>query len=167
MKKICLVAVVSLLALSMLSTVSVSGANGGFFYRASGKIEAYDKQDYTCAIIVCGTWNVRIGADDDGYYVALFNAHYQELNVNEEIPGTKDYFELYLTEITSVSIDREICTIKAHLCHNKKGWDPTTGKPLFTSDDRGEVTITISSSGIYFLTEYSIIGSTLSIQTKQ
>lgn len=166
MKRNYVVLIVSLLVFSMLSVVSASAANNSFVFRANGTIDRYDKPGYDGAIITSGSWNIKIGMDSRGvYFVEQFNAHYQELNMNEETPGTRDNFELYLTAITSVDVTGEVCTIVAHLWDNKKGWS-ADGKPLFTTQDLGPVTITIQRSGIYFQAAFPYIGSTLSLQTK-
>jgi len=151
-----------LLASSSFALTSASA----FVYRANGKIVGYNP-DYDWAFTsrqFGGSWVLRIDSS-----VVHFRAHWLEMNIQEEIPGTIDEFTLVFTSVSSVEVDGSICIITGSMTLCKKGWNTQTGKREFsTSAFQSTVTVNTQLILINFIEslfplEWEITGQTHSV----
>ena len=97
----------------------------------------------------------------------MWHSVYRELNLGgEDAPeydkavGTVDVFKYYFSEIDSVEIDGDTCTLDVHLMGFVKHHDPVTYRPFWHWVDYGPHTIEIDQTGIRFLSGFPPSGTT-------
>ncbi|MFQ6080938.1 MAG: hypothetical protein ACE5OW_04655 [Candidatus Bathyarchaeia archaeon] len=144
MKSKILLALAGLLIVSTLFISPVS-AQSPVIYRANGTLDEYNPG--VTAEIFVGSWRIKIKDNK-----VNFKARYLELNVVEQIPGTKDKFRLVLTDVTTISISGSQCEIEGTLVFYKRGFDPVTGEfGFYTFSFTTKITIDPSEIQIDFL----------------
>jgi hypothetical protein len=155
--------IVSMLAISPASAHEV-------VYTANGKLDEYVV--VMAAEVYRGHWRIRI--EDDK---VIFRGWYLELNVDEEIPGTLDFFRLDLIDASEPIIDDGECIVEGTLVFRKIGWDNPFGPTMpgykdlpgarYTAKFTFCAIITINPDGILIefpAPEQGIAGSTSCIQ---
>jgi len=164
-----------LAGLLMISMLAISPAYAqGVIYEANGTLDEYIEG--TTAEVYRGRWRIRIEGND-----VTFRGWYLELNLDEEIPDTLDWFRLRLIPTSEPTIDGGVCTVEGDLVFRKLGWDNPMGPtlpnyrdlpgPLYTARFTLDVSITIDPDTIVidFLgmppdaRAFGIVGSTLEI----
>ena len=169
--------VLALACFLMIPMLAISPASAErVIYRANGTLDRYnpDSEDIVhWDTIVVGRWTIKI-SEDHGEYEVDFVAFYMEKNGPpphplDEIEGTLDKFKVVVDEPTVSTLEDDICVIEATLIFHKTGWDPETGRPLFSTLIFSSSQIRIDSSRIEIDLEmftqapWEIDGSTLSI----
>ena len=142
-----------LAGLLMISMLAISPAYAqGVIYEANGTLDEYIEG--TTAEVYRGRWRIRIEGND-----VTFRGWYLELNLDEEIPDTLDWFRLRLIPTSEPTIDGGVCTVEGDLVFRKLGWDneefgPNLPNyqdlpgPWYTAKFAFEVTITINTDRI-------------------
>jgi len=107
---------------------------------------------YPGQLILRGNWRLVIIGDE-----VMFQANLLEENGpgGIEIAGTIDKFRLSFTRIDGILFEGTKCIIFGEILWEKKGWDVSTGKPLFTSW-RWEGAIKVDGSD--FTIHHNLIG---------
>jgi hypothetical protein len=154
-----------LLSIIMLSTILAAPvyAKNNIIYRAQGSWDDYDPEQEHSEILG-GHWNIEVRMVN-GEYVVQWSSHYRELNLGgeeahewDQAVGTIDHFKYYFSEVYSVSISDDTCTLEVHLMVHVKHHDAETGRPFWHWIDRGDCDIVINQYGI---TSTTIPGVTL------